>query len=138
MTRKKIEIYCTEIWANNNKTQRRRHPRPMSSPLDPGCTALPQLGRQTDRRTSHGAGTNVPLQSINPGNVQRNTPTGTWSAWKRTQEDPARLEWVQTAARHQQSHLLLMQGCQLASAWHPGSLAQAEAGKLGGGASTPS
>lgn len=131
MTRKKIGIYCTAIWGNNNKTHRCRHRRhAMPSPLDPGCTALPQPDGRTDRRTGCDAGTNMPLQFIDLGNVQRNMPMGTWSAWKRTQEDPARLEWVQTAARCRQSHL---PRCRAASRLAPGSPVQAGAASARGG-----
>lgn len=49
MTRKKIGIYCTAFWGNNNKNHccRRRHPMPR--PLDPGCSSCFRAGdRQTD------------------------------------------------------------------------------------------
>lgn len=101
MTRKKIGIYCTAFWGNNNKNRccRRCHPTPC--PLDSGiCPA--SAGQGTDRRTGARAG--IPSQSIDPGNVQRNTPTGTRSAWKRAREDPVSLEWAQTAARRRQNH----------------------------------
>lgn len=136
MTRKKIGIYCTAIWGNNNKTHCRRHPMP--SPLDLGCAVLPHPGRRTDKRTSRSAGTNMPSQFIDLGNVQRNMPTGTWSAWKRTREDPARLEWVQTAARSQQSHLPPTRGCQTDRSWLPGTGRSCQPGLAGtGGLASP-
>ena len=139
MTRKKIGIYCTAIWGNNNKTHRRCRCHRMPSPLDPGRTPLLRLGGWTDRHTGCGTGTDKPLQFIDLGNVQRNTPTGTWSAWKHAREDPARLEWVQTAARHQQSHLPPMRGCQAASSWLPGAGRSCQPGlAVGWGACTPS
>lgn len=133
MTRKKIGIYCTTIWGNNNKTHRRcQCHHPMPPPLDPGCAALPRPGGWTDRRTGRGGGTNMPSQFIDLGNVQRNMPMGTWSAWKCTHEDPARLEWVQTAAWRRQSHLPPMRGCQPASAWLPSTGRRCQPGLVAG------
>lgn len=139
MTRKKIGIYCTVIWGNNNKTCRCHRCHPMPSPLDPEHMPLLQLGGRTDRQTGCGAGTNKASQFIDLGNVQRNTPTRTWSAWKRTQEDPARLEWVQTAARCQQSYLPPMRGCQPAGSWLSRVGRSCQPGLVAGwGACTPS
>lgn len=80
MTRKKIGIYCTAIWGNNNKTHHRCC-RPLLPALDPR-TCGPPLDGRTDE-TQHG--TNVLSQPTDAGNVQGNMATGTRSASKCSQ-----------------------------------------------------
>lgn len=103
MTRKKIGIYCTAFGETTTKTAAAVAGTQCHVPLTQGVHPA-SAGQGTDRRTGCGARAGIPSQFIDPGNVQRNLPTGTRSASKRAREDPARLEWVQTAARRQQNH----------------------------------
>lgn len=121
-------------WLNDKKKNRnilhsvlgKQQQKPPLPSLPPQCHVpltwgvCPASGQGTDRRTGCGARAGIPSQFIDPGNVQRNTPTGTWSAWKRAREDPARLEWVQTAAQCQQNHHPPKQSCQPADSCLPG------------------
>lgn len=138
MTRKKIGIYCTTIWGNNNKTHRRcrcHHPAP--SPLDLGCAALPQPGGWTER-PAVALGQTCLRNSLIRAMCREIRQRGPGSAWKRAREDPARLEWVQTAAWCRQSHLPLTRGCQPAGSWLPGTGRSCQPGLVTGwGACTP-